>query len=489
MRGYMMNKSKNKNQQLHPVSILYFIVVAIKESLSYIWLFPLLVLLVHKQMGNQISTVKIGVIVSVFLIMMFLIVGILKWKSFIYEIQEKAIYIQSGLIMIKKKWVTPDRIQSIDSTIRVYDHFFSTLTLTIELAGGDESSITFSCISKEEERRIRDILQVNLQDDTIGEIDESILHLSNSDLALHSFLSPKFGVILMILTLGLLKYWDMTKGGNQNTLFTFLFNWFGSNWIVITIVLVLIISFILSLLLTFESDYHFTIKKNCKDELEVEQGLLEKKYRTITNSRIQALLIIERPLHRLLGYASIQAIVIRNSQNEQNEKSIAIIPFVKKKKVKTLLKSFTGYQKSDCLQKLTKEASFHYKVLPFIVGLLIAIAIWLYIPAYYHYFAIIVPFIPLFLGWMEFKMIGWNQNEHFLTLQYGSLSRKTVIIKRGRIQWISVRQTNLQEKQHLASLKLAIASGKENIKFSLSHIPVDAANYIYKNTLKIKKEG
>ncbi|MEW9910289.1 PH domain-containing protein [Bacillus pacificus] len=86
-------------------------------------------------------------------------------------------------------------------------------------------------------------------------------------------------------------------------------------------------------------------------------------------------------------------------------------------------------------------------------------------------------------------MIGWNQNEHFLTLQYGSLSRKTVIIKRGRIQWISVRQTNLQEKQHLASLKLAIASGKENIKFSLSHIPVDAANYIYKNTLKIKKEG
>ena len=40
---------------------------------------------------------------------------------------------------------------------------------------------------KEEERRIRDILQVNLQDDTIGEIDESILHLSNSDLALHSF--------------------------------------------------------------------------------------------------------------------------------------------------------------------------------------------------------------------------------------------------------------------------------------------------------------
>lgn len=30
---------------------------------------------------------------------------------------------------------------------------------------------------------------MNLQDDTIGEIDESILHLSNSDLALHSFVT------------------------------------------------------------------------------------------------------------------------------------------------------------------------------------------------------------------------------------------------------------------------------------------------------------
>ena len=194
----------------------------------------------------------------------------------------------------------------------------------------------------------------------------------------------------MILTLGLLKYWDMTKGGNQNTLFTFLFNWFGSNWIVITIVLVLIISFILSLLLTFESDYHFTIKKNCKDELEVEQGLLEKKYRTITNSRIQALLIIERPLHRLLGYASIQAIVIRNSQNEQNEKALQSSLLLKRKS-ENFTEVFYWLSKSDCLQKLTKEASFHYKVLPFIVGLLIAIAIWLYIPAYYHYFAIIVP--------------------------------------------------------------------------------------------------
>ncbi|MED1613216.1 PH domain-containing protein [Bacillus paranthracis] len=484
-----MNKSRENNQRLHPVSILYFIVMAIKESLSFLWLFPLLVLLVHKQIGDQISTVQIGVIVSVFLITLFLTVGILKWKSFTYEFHEKAIYIQSGLSVIKKRWVTSDRIQSIDSTIRVYDYFFSTLTLTIELAGGDESSITLSCISKEEERRIRDILQVNTLVNSIEEIDESVLHLSNSDLAFHSFLSPKFGVILTIIVLGLLKYWDMTKGNDQNALVIVLSNWFGSNWIIVTIVLVASISFVLSLLLTFESDYHFTIKKNSKDELEIEQGLLEKKHRTITNNRIQALLIIERPLHRLLGYASIQAVVIRNSQNEQSEKNIAIVPFVKKKKVQTLLESFTDYQKSDCLQLLTKEASFHYKVLPFIVGILIAIPIWLYVPAVYHYLAIIVPFILLLLGWMEYRMVGWNQNEHFLTLQYGSFSRKTVIIKRGRIQWASLRQTTLQEKQHLASLKLAIASGKENIKFSLSHIPVDAANHIYKNTLKIKKEG
>jgi putative membrane protein len=484
-----------KSKHLHPASIFYFIVAAAYESLSYIWVFPLLVLFIQGKMNDHISSVFIGVVTCVFLALMFLVIAFLKWRAFTYVIGDKAIYIQSGLFVTKKRWITPDRIQSIDSTIRINDHLFSTQTLTIELAGTDEGSITMSCISNEEEQRIRATLQVRLKADSLNSVHESAIQLSKNDLILHSVLSPKFGIILTLLSLGLLKYWDSTKETDRSTLFTYLSSWFGANWIPITIILFILLSFVLSLIFTFETDYHFKIKKNNKGELEVEQGLFEKKHRTIAPDRIQALQIIERPLLRLLGYVSIQAIVIRNSKEEQKEKTISILPFIKKTKVLSILESFTGYQKSTIMYTLTKGARFRYIVLPVIVGILISSPIILFVPTHFKYLALLhdlallLPFALLFLGWMEYRMIGWNQDEHYLTIQYGILTRRTVIIKRGRIQWAALRQTTLQERKQLASIKIVVASGKENVKYSLSHIPFDEAFRIYKSTLKRKKEG
>jgi putative membrane protein len=80
--------------------------------------------------------------------MLFLVIATLKWRAVTYQIHEKAIYIESGLFVTKKRWGQPDRIQSIDSTVHVCDHLFSTRTLTIEIAGGEESSITLSCLSE-----------------------------------------------------------------------------------------------------------------------------------------------------------------------------------------------------------------------------------------------------------------------------------------------------------------------------------------------------
>lgn len=138
-----MNKcEKLAKHRLHPVSMLYFMVTVVKESFSFIWVFPLIVLYVQQHINEQISPLTIGIVSVTVLLMLFLIVVVLRWRSFTYEIHEQAIYIESGLFVTKKRWVTPDRIQSIDSTVRVYDHFFSTRTLTIELAGGEESSIS-----------------------------------------------------------------------------------------------------------------------------------------------------------------------------------------------------------------------------------------------------------------------------------------------------------------------------------------------------------
>ncbi|WP_216701191.1 PH domain-containing protein [Priestia filamentosa] len=485
-----MNKSdKLTIHRLHPISILYFMVAAIKESLSFIWVFPLIVLFVHEKIGDQISTWIINVTAGSLIIFLLLVVAGLKWRAFTYQIQEKGIYIETGVFVTKKRWVTSDRIQSLDSTVRVYDHLFSTRTLTIELAGGKESSIILSCISKEEEQRIRKVLYGYNKDKLGKSGEESGLQLSNKDLIVHSLLSPKFGIVFTFLFLGLLKYWDITKGDDRDTLFTYLASWFGSNWIFTTVTLMILLSFALSLFLTYVSDYHFKLDKNERGEIEIQQGLFEKKHRTIAQNRIQAIFITERPLQRLLGYASIEAVVIQNSQDEQVKKTISLIPFVKKERAQSLIEVFTGYKRSDSLHTPSKKARISYVGPLFFIGCLLLIPLWIYIPDPYRYFSLITPILSLWLGWREYRTTGWNQSEHFLTLQYGVFFRNTAIIKRGRIQWIVLRQTWLQERKHLASINTAVTSGKEKVKVSLHHIPYEEAMHIYQCTLKKKEEA
>ncbi|WP_242450805.1 hypothetical protein [Priestia endophytica] len=98
-----MNKSdKLTIHRLHPISILYFIIAAIKESLSFIWIFPLIVLFVHEKIGDQISTLMINVTAGSLIILLFLVAAGLKWRAFTYQIQEKGIYIETGVVVTKK---------------------------------------------------------------------------------------------------------------------------------------------------------------------------------------------------------------------------------------------------------------------------------------------------------------------------------------------------------------------------------------------------
>lgn len=66
-----MNKSDTLiKHRLHPVSVLYFIATAIKEFFSFIWLFPLLVLCIHK-LGGDIPAFLINITLGSCLIMSF----------------------------------------------------------------------------------------------------------------------------------------------------------------------------------------------------------------------------------------------------------------------------------------------------------------------------------------------------------------------------------------------------------------------------------
>lgn len=473
MRGYTMNKSSEQLTRLHLISIFYFIVVAIKETLSNFWLFPIIVFGLDEILSNKISIFTIGLVIAVLTLLIILIIGIVRWYLFGYVIHEDSIFLQTGIVNKKQTWISADRIHSINTSIRLYDRIFSTHTLLIELASAEDSSIVFSCLSNEEERRIREVLHRN-NEKNVEKIEETI-KLSKKDILLHACLSPNLGALYGLIIIVFFKYLETANQDEINTVFAYFTNLFSFMWIFITLGIIFILSVIVSFLFIYEKNYKFTLIKN-NGELEITHGLIVKKQRTLVIERIQSIILVEKPLQRLFGYVTVQAVIIQRGKEENSEKTITLLPSIKKKNVDTFLNTFVVYERVAELQSLTKKANFYYKVLPLLIGIIIAIPVWFFMPFSLHYIAPIIPIILFIYGFCEYNNIGWEQSEQFFTLQYGSFTRKTAIIKIARIQWTSVNQTIFQKNNYLANLKVAVASGQDDIMFNVKQLPFEEAN-------------
>lgn len=470
--------------RLHPVSMLYFAVSSLKESLSYTWVIPLLFVLFKSKSSQSPWFIAAAVLL---LLLVILSVGWLRWKSFVYQVNPGSIYIKSGIWVKKERWITPERVQSVDSTVRVYDRLFHTMTLTLEAAGGEKSGMVLSCISQEEEERIRRVLlqkpspgadaagQVASEQPRITAVDLSEqIGIPLRDLMLHSTLSPKFGITFVLLFSGLMKIWDGSRR-DAEALFAKLPLWLGPYWILYSLLLLAAVSWIISLSITLVGDYRFTLRRE-EDELCIERGLLEKKKTTIRQKRIQSILIVQRPLQRLLGLVSIQAVVIRGGEKEESRKTSVLMPILKAKEVPGFLRRYTEYRLADSYRRLDKKSWRHYVVFPFFAGLLVCVPIVLWVPRPYGGLGLLIPILVFILGWMEFKHVGWWIEEDQMSIRYGTLSRRMVIMHRNRIQWSRTTQTVLQRRRGLASFKAAMASGKDAMKVSLRHVPANEAS-------------
>lgn len=474
----MMNRSSEELTRLHPISILYFLVVAIKETFSHLWLFPIIVIVVNKIFGDGISIILIGVVVVILTIITILMIGVIRWYLFGYVIEEDSIFLQTGIMNKKQRWISADRIHSINTSIRLYDRIFSTHTLLIELASAEDSSIVFSCLSDVEEQKILHVLRRNKNED-MAELVDTTMQLSRKDILLHASLSPRLGVVFGIILVIFFKYLDFTEGEGIETIHEFIFDSFGLTLLLFIIGSVFLLSVIVSFIFIYEKNYHFTINKT-HEELEITHGLIVKKQRQIAIKRLQSIILIERPLQKLFGYVTVQAVIIQRGKEEDSEKTMILLPSIKKQQVNAFLKTFVAYEKAENLQTLTKDANFYYKYFQLIVGTVIAIPVWLFMPFHLHYIAPLIPVVLTIFGWVEYRNTGWLQTDEFLTLQYGDLTRKTAIIKSGRVQWAALEQSIFQKQKNLANIEIAVASGQNDIMFNVKQLPIkDAEILIY----------
>ncbi|MGN7169321.1 PH domain-containing protein [Paenibacillus cellulositrophicus] len=468
------------NRRLHPVSILYFLIHSGKELAGLLPLIPFCIFLIHRVFGKEIDRIVLTACVIAAAAVMLIVFAWLRWRRFVYRVEDGVLYIEHGLWVRRKLWITKERIQSLNITVSLYDRMFGLVRLEMETSGGeDEPEAVLSSISAAEAARIQ--REIGMADpekavsDTSGDSpvhaeQPSVAPLNSMRLSLGQTLflsttSGKFSILWMVIVGGGLKLWDEwvrdTPIWDQLSPRLMVFGIPG------LVVILAILSWLLAFAGAFLLEYGFQVKAEGRT-LTVERGILERKRTVIKPHRIQAIRITQNPLHKLLRRASVRMVIAGSSDEEK--KAVDLFPLVRYDELPQRMAAFLpGFRLPQTWNPVSRKSYRSYTVLPVLICIILAAAAWLLAPGVWRWLAWVLPLFAWAASSLEYRRAAWSREENQLHIRYGSFSEKTVLIPISKVQWHKTSQTPFQAGKELATLKVAVASGKSGDKVSLRH--------------------
>lgn len=475
----------SEKQRLHPAAIFFTLIKTFKEIIFTIgiWFFAL-----------KDSSLVFFVIGTCAIILVALLFSILSWYKYTYRVEDGELRIEYGIFVRKKRYISKNRIQSIDLTQSVVHRIFKLAKVNIETAGsgtGTEASL------KAVKLPVGKTLRVELKTFEKLQQHESIEKtepnqrsetITTKRLFLAGTTSGSIGIIFIIMSV-IFSNLDQYIPDNY---FENAFQTLASFSIIIIAVLVIVFLLLLWLVGiagTMIKYFNFTVTKN-KDELFITRGLLEKKQTTIPLKRIQAVGIDESILRQPFGYVSVYAEVAGGSIEKGEDYSTILFPIMKRTEVDNFLKKFLPDYVSERndLIGLPKQARRFYIVRSTFLSIMVVIAMLFIIPQFI-WAPIVLLLISLYVGLLRYKDAGFQINQDQLTFRYRIINRTTVILFHKRIQSFERKQDPFQRKALVATVEISIASTSgTGTHYKIKDLAVDdvmdlADWYSYRDTL------
>lgn len=482
-------------RRLHPVSILYFLIHSGKELTSLLPLIPLGVMLVRRIFGQEISVTAATFVAILAAAAGLIIFAWLRWRNFTYRVEAGVLHIEHGLWVTKKMWIAKERIQSLDTSVSLYDRVFGLVRLQVKTASDAKDEAVLSSISAAEAERIRyalDLngeLRLNSPADQAEAAQAKAAHTHAHAHAVHAqdtattgrtvwrmplgrlivagTSSRSFG-FMWLFTIGIsLKLWD--EWLKETAIWLKLQQWLGVLGIPGAIMLLLAITWLIAFATAFMLESGFTLVAE-GDRLVIEKGLLEKKQTTIAVRRIQAVHVTENPLHRLFGLGTVRIVAAGNAGEDKT--SAVLFPLIRMTELPGLLARFLpDFQLPARWSSLDGKAGRSYILVPLLICLLVSVGVIAVFPGIWSLLTLVIPASAFLERLLAFRRAGWAAEQEQLSIRYGSLSRQQALVLRNRIQWHRISQTPFQEGRQLATFKVAVASSKGGARYVLRHAP------------------
>ena len=146
--------------KLHPVSAFINFMKSLKELIiPFIVIFGVNIFR-DGGMSAMFSKGWIGLLpllIGLVVVLFSLIIGIIKWKRFVYWFEDGELRIEYGLFVKKKRYIPFERIQSLNYTEGIFHRPFNLVKVRVETAGSGkigEAEAELTAINREDADRI-----------------------------------------------------------------------------------------------------------------------------------------------------------------------------------------------------------------------------------------------------------------------------------------------------------------------------------------------
>ncbi|RKQ30942.1 PH domain-containing protein [Oceanobacillus halophilus] len=443
----------SKAKRLHPAAIVFNFVQGLKG-----WIFYIIISFVALR-DSSILYFILGLLALLLIIFTF---SFLSWYRFTYRIVADELRMEYGILIRKKRYISKNRIQSIDLTQGVIHRIFNLTKVQIETASsGTDAEASLKAVKLAEGERIRDQFKghvIDPEQEDQPEVDsDPVFSISSRRLWLAGATSGSAGIILAFVGVGFSEIEQFIPEHFYDSMTAWIIG-LSLIFIITLGIFLLFFIWILGILGTMIKYWKFTITKK-DDELFITRGLLEKKQITIPIKRIQAVGINESVIRQPFGFVTLFAEVAGSSLDKGEDFSTVLFPILRKTEVKQFLDAILpGYDVEMDQSKsilVPKRGLKYYLIRASLIFVLLGIGTIFLLPKII-WFLIPVLLVFLGLGYLRFKNAAYQIDENRLIIQYRNLSKTTVMVYHKRIQAFEEKQHKLHQKENLATIKVSV---------------------------------
>jgi putative membrane protein len=379
---------------------------------------------------------------------------VVRYLRFRYRISGEMLVIEGGLLFHWRREIPFARIQSVDSVQKLRHQLFGVVELRVEVVGGRATEASFPALQSEEAERIRSILLERSH--VPREEDPSRPHLAQlgpGDLLLAGATGGRVAVVALLL-----GYAQELLPEETAT------SWFerlaqsGPAVIAGVVLGALVVSVVISLIATVVVYWDFTVRREGR-RVHITRGLLERRKAFIPLNRVQALRIHANPVRRVLGLASVSAVLAGyNAREQEGQETSMVLPIARRGDafhiVCQLLDIDINLESLE-LEELPSRALVHRLLYPVVAAVALGVGSWALLGGPGAFGFVLVPIV---VGWSWLAWQGAGHalaGDHFL-VRSGALFRRYYVVPVANVQHLQLIRSPLQRALSLATLRVRI---------------------------------